>query len=250
VTETGGVLTLVGSSTDTWVFKVGNLGTGAFTGTGFSVVMTSEETCNNNVYWWTADAVTQTDSSIIGSFLSGAGITVTGGSLDGQALAKAGVTLTGTELSVCGSPGQPPFGFEGSVTGGGQIPVPNADSKGQATFGFNARGMQDGTGKGRLNYLNHETGLHVNGPVDKVAVVAVNPDGSAKTIRFSGTCGQMPACAFSVTVEDHGEPGRMDEFGIRVTGDVSEFRSQRVISKGNIKFHTSPATPSRGAAKR
>lgn len=238
VTETGGVLTLVGSSSDTWVFKAGTLGTGAFTATGFSVVMTSGESCSNNVYWWSAEAATQTDSAIIGSFLSGAGLTVTRGSLDGQALAKAGVTLTGTQLSVCGSPDQPPYGCDGKVTGGGQIPVPNADSEGRATFGFNARGNEDGTGRGHLNYVNHVTGLHVNGPVDKVKVIANNPDGSAKTVQFSGNCGQMPACAFSVTVEDHGEPGKADEFGIRVTGNVSEVRSQRVISRGNIKFHS------------
>jgi hypothetical protein len=40
-----------------------------------------------------------------------------------------------------------------------------------------------------------------------------------------------------VTVEDHGEPGTSDEFGITVTGDVSESQSQRVIIKGNIQFH-------------
>ena len=46
-----------------------------------------------------------------------------------------------------------------------------------------------------------------------------------------------PACSFSVTVEDNGEPGRNDQFGITVTGGLSEVRSQRVISRGNIQFH-------------
>ena len=44
VTETGGVLTLDGSSRDTWIFKIGTSGTGALTGTNFSVVMTGGET--------------------------------------------------------------------------------------------------------------------------------------------------------------------------------------------------------------
>jgi hypothetical protein len=235
-TETGGTLTLLGSSTDTWIFKIGTGGTGAFTGTNFSVVMSNGETCNNNVVWWTAEAATLTDSVFIGSILAGTSITATRSSLDGQALAKAAVTLTNTEVSVCGTsrtPPHPPI----KVTGGGQIPVPNPDSKGRATFGFNAQPNEDGTATGHFNYLNHVTGLHVNGPVTNVVVIAINPDGSPKTVLFSGTCdGSLPACSFSVTVEDHGEPGTSDQFGITVTG-LTEVRSQRVISKGNIQFH-------------
>jgi hypothetical protein len=100
VTETGGVLTLVGLPTDTWIFKIGASGTGALTGTNFSVNMPGGKLCNDNVFWLTADAATLTDSVFVGSILSGAEITVTRGRLDGQALAKGGVTLTGT--SVCG----------------------------------------------------------------------------------------------------------------------------------------------------
>jgi len=237
VAETGGVLTLVGSPGDTWIFKIGILGTGALTGTNFSVVMPGGETCNNNVFWWTAEAATLTDSVFIGSILAGQAITVTRGSLDGRALATAGVTVTNTEVSVCGGtafPPHPPI----KVTGGGQIPVPDPDSTGRATFGFNAQpDKKDGTAKGHFNYLNHVTGLHVNGPVTAIRVIAVYADGSPKTVLFSGICGNLPACSFSVTVEDHGEPGRSDQFGIRVTGGLTEVRSQRVIRNGNIQFH-------------
>jgi Ice-binding-like len=106
-TTTGGTLTLVGSSTDTWIFKIG----GALTGTGFTVVGQSSgcgvlpvvpwTTCNNNVYWWTAQAATLTDSVFIGSILAGTDITVTRGSLDGQVLATGAVTLTGATVSIC-----------------------------------------------------------------------------------------------------------------------------------------------------
>jgi hypothetical protein len=100
VTETGGVLTLVGSPADTWTFRIGTSGTGALTGTGFSVTMPGALLCNDNVFWQTADAATLTDSVMVGSIMAGTAITVTRGSLDGQALAKGAVTLTGT--SVCG----------------------------------------------------------------------------------------------------------------------------------------------------
>jgi hypothetical protein len=236
VTFTRTTLTLAGDSNDVWIFRIGTGGTGALTGTNFSVVMAGGgESCDNNVFWWTAEAATLTDSFFLGSILSGAAITVTDGSLDGQALAKAAVTLTDTDVSVCGST-PPPHGRI-KVTGGGQIPVPNPDSTRRATFGFNAKGNADGTASGHFNYLNHVTGLHVNGPVDGVAVIARNPDGSPKTVRFSGTCGNGPACSFSVTVEDHGEPGKSDQFGIAATGALSELRSQRIISRGNIQFH-------------
>jgi hypothetical protein len=100
-TETGGVLTLNGSPTDTWIFKIGTSGTGALTGTNFSVVMPGGDMCNNNVFWWTAEAATLTDSVFVGSILSGAAVTVTRGSLDGQAMAKAAVTTT-SKVSTCG----------------------------------------------------------------------------------------------------------------------------------------------------
>ena len=82
VSVTGGTLTLVGSATDTWIFRIGTRGTGALTGTNFTVVMSSGETCNDNVIWWTAEAATMTDSVFIGSILAGADITVTRGSVD------------------------------------------------------------------------------------------------------------------------------------------------------------------------
>ena len=100
VTETGGQLTLNGPADGIWIFKIGILGTGALTGTNFSVVMPGGAVCNNNVFWWTAEAATLTDSVFLGSILAGTSITVTRGSFDGQALAKVAVTLTGT--SVCG----------------------------------------------------------------------------------------------------------------------------------------------------
>ncbi|MDO8539629.1 MAG: ice-binding family protein [Opitutaceae bacterium] len=109
-TTTNGTLTLVGSSTDTWIFKIGTGGTGALTGTNFTVVGQSAcgrgvpwTTCNNNVFWWTAEAATLTDSTFIGSILAGTSITATRTSLAGQALAKVAVTLEGTHVSVCGN---------------------------------------------------------------------------------------------------------------------------------------------------
>jgi hypothetical protein len=94
------VLTLDGPSDGIWTFRVGTSGTGALTGTGFSVVMAGGgQACN--VTWWVADAATMTTSGFQGNLLAGAGITFTGGTLTGSASSKADVTTTGTAVVGC-----------------------------------------------------------------------------------------------------------------------------------------------------
>ena len=101
-TTTNGTLTLSGSSTDTWIFKIGTSGTGALTGTNFNVVMDGGGSpCN--VTWWVKEAATMTDSNFQGTILAGAAITVTGGTFSGDALAQAAVTLTGATITGCES---------------------------------------------------------------------------------------------------------------------------------------------------
>jgi hypothetical protein len=117
VTVTNSTLTLVGSATDTWIFRIGTLGTGALTGTNFTVVMTGGATCNNDVLWWSSQAATLTDSVFIGNILAGADITITRGSLAGQVLAggtgttslpTGAVTLTGAVVNFCPTNSPPP----------------------------------------------------------------------------------------------------------------------------------------------
>lgn len=117
VTVTNSTLTLVGSATDTWVFRIGTSGTGALTGTGFNVAVTGGATCDNSVFWWTAQAATLTDSVFIGNILAGADITITRGGLTGQVYAggtgttssrTGAVTLTGTKVDFCSGTPPPP----------------------------------------------------------------------------------------------------------------------------------------------
>ncbi|HEU4646737.1 MAG TPA: ice-binding family protein [Burkholderiales bacterium] len=104
-----GTLTLVGSSTDTWLFKIGTLAPGALTGTNFSVAMEGgAEACN--VTWWVDAAATMTDSEFKGTILAGAAITMTGTApgtpAEGRALAKAAVTLTDVAFLGCEAGGR------------------------------------------------------------------------------------------------------------------------------------------------
>ena len=238
-----GTLTLNGSGP--FIFKIGSTLTTASNSS--VVVIDGSQTCDgSNVFWAVGTSATLgTGTQFAGNILALISITLTtGANVSGSALALTGaVTMDTNNVSVCSGPGGtfPPAGAI-KVTGGGQIPVPDPNSAdptaggaGRASFGFNAKPNMQG---GHFNYVNHVTGLHVNGPVTDIRVIAITPDGSPKTVRFSGTCdGGGPACSFSVTVEDHGEPGRDDQLGIAVTGAVSEVRSQRIISRGNIQFH-------------
>lgn len=239
-----GTLNLVGGGP--WIFKIGSTLT---TASGSSVLVNGGQDCNGaNVFWQvTSSATLGTGTQFVGNILALISITLTtSANVSGSALAlTAAVTMDTNQISVCSSGGAPfPHGAI-KVTGGGQIPVPNPDNAapnatgtGRATFGFNAQPDKSGGAKGHFNYVNHVNDLHVNGEVTDIQVIAVYPDGSPKTVRFSGTwdCSSS-SCSFSVIVEDHDEPGTSDQFGITIIGDVTEVRSQRVISRGNIQFH-------------
>jgi hypothetical protein len=109
VTFTDSTLTLdgQGNANAVWIFKIGTGGTGALTGTNFSVIMAnSGDSCN--VYWWVAEASTMTTSAFQGTILAGAAVTITGiagtpttTTLNGDVLAKAAVTLTDVIVTGC-----------------------------------------------------------------------------------------------------------------------------------------------------
>lgn len=107
-----GTLTLNGPADGVWIFKIGTGGTGALTGTNFSVVMAggAEAAPCPNVYWWVSQGATLTTSTFRGTILAGADITVTGGTFKGNALAggagttsapTGAVTVTGSTITSC-----------------------------------------------------------------------------------------------------------------------------------------------------
>jgi hypothetical protein len=89
----GVILTLTGTASDVWVFKIGTSGLGALTGNSFQVVMGGTALACN-VYWRTAQAATMTDSNFIGTILAGSSISLTRGNYVGRALATTDVTVT------------------------------------------------------------------------------------------------------------------------------------------------------------
>jgi hypothetical protein len=182
-----------------------------------------------------SSAALGTSTKFSGNIMALTSITLTTkANICGRALARTGaVTMDTNKVFFMGT-------LTPQVTGNGQILVPKPNSTdpdatgtGSASFAF----IADPKGNGSfIDYLNYVTGLHIYGPVTNVEVIAINPDESPKTIRFSGIChSSLPPCSFSGTVEKHNEPGGTDEFGITVTGGLAEDRSQRT-SIGNIQF--------------
>jgi hypothetical protein len=261
------ILDAQGSCDSLFVFQTGSTLT---TSVSSSVEVINNPCATNcrggaNVFWQVGSSATiGTGSQFVGNIVANTSATLNfGASVAGSVFGLIGaVTLDTNNISACGvnipPPPPPPTATPTpnatptptptptptvtcgpKVTGGGQIPVPEPDSSnqlatgtGRATFGFNSqpeKGCTDGTAKGHFNYVNHVTGLHVDGTVLNSVLIAPN------TVQFSGECGA--GCSFTVTVQDNGEPGILDTFGLSVTGTKNEVRSLRVISRGNIQFH-------------
>ena len=264
-------LTLTGPGP--WIFKV----PGALTIAPAAAVVAPPvppNTCTgSSIFWQVGDAdpatpplpvTIGTGSAFKGTIIAQGAVALgSGASLDGRAFslgapgsaAGGTVSLAANAVAACSNGRALSTATPFKVTGGGGIDVPSdpavtdpgATGSGFANYGFNGQSAGSGAAAGHLNYLNHVSSpkLHVNGPVTGLAVVALNPDGTARTARLSGTCdGFLPACTFSVLTEDNGEPGRNDRFGITVVsaGQVVEARSLRVVRNGNIQFHTASLT--------
>jgi hypothetical protein len=99
-----GTLTLTGTSSDQWLFKIGHAGTpGALTGNSFDVVLAGNASACN-VTWWVRQASTMTTSNFLGNILAGAGISFTGNTYKGNAWAQEDVAVTGTAVTACDAP--------------------------------------------------------------------------------------------------------------------------------------------------
>lgn len=127
------------------------------------------------------------------------------------------------------------------VTGGGWYTWHES----AASFGINAGyRTEDGALKGHLNYVDHNTGMHVTGTtVDQYTAYA-----GADRI-FQGDANVNGEFTYLVKVIDNGEPGRGDLFRIAVSnGYCSDSRFQAggcaalaefdgVLEGGNIQIH-------------
>jgi hypothetical protein len=160
-----GTLTLDGPTNGTWLFTIGTGlgGTGALTGTNFSVVMANGgQPCN--VTWWVAQAATMTTSGFQGNILAGAAITITGGPINGNLWAGASgtgdVTTTGSVVTGCA-------GSTGNGNG-------NGDGKGNGDDNGHGSKCNQGVGNGAEG-CDPGNSNHHNGSNDENGGTPGNP---------------------------------------------------------------------------
>jgi hypothetical protein len=234
------VLDFQGGSKSSFVFQIGSTLTTASSST---VSLANWANCGRHcsVNWQVGSSATLgTSTTFSGNIMAKASITLTTHvSLCGRALAQTGAVTMDTDAVF----------FMGTLTpsasakarGNGQIAVPKPNSTepdaagtGTASFAFTA----DPTGKGTFfTYLNYVTGLRIYGLIDSVEVIATHPDGSPKTVRFSGAChNSLPQCSFSATVDKSDEPSGPDQFGVTITGRLAEARSLRFTGSGQVQI--------------
>jgi hypothetical protein len=143
----------------------------------------------------------------------------------------------------------------GKVTGGGQIQgdplfsalgallsapavMPSASGSTQATFGFVATCC---AARGNLEYQDHSMGVDIKATsIDHLAIgdgscgpnTHATFDGMANVTRATGTTTEP----FTAQVDDCGEPGTADRFGIKTT---SYSNGPTTLLGGNIQIHKS-----------
>jgi Beta-propeller repeat len=119
----------------------------------------------------------------------------------------------------------PPPSSVGKVSGGGAIDV----SGGIATFGFVVqRDSADGSIKGKLDYVNHQSGTKLQATAYTTFTISNN------TASIGGNCTNNDGpCTFMVNVADNGEPGTNDVFSISVSGGPTEGGTLR---SGNVQI--------------
>ena len=87
-------------------------------------------------------------------------------------------------------------------------------------------------GSGHLNYLNHDTGAHLDCTVSTVTITPPTAD-------FSGTCSaNSTASSFKAHVEDRGTPGKNgDVFRITYPNSMTGLMDGGTLISGNIVIH-------------
>ncbi len=94
--------------------------------------------------------------------------------------------------------------------------------------------MRGGDAKGHFNYVNHCTGVHVNGPV--TAILLVDPVTRTMTFEVQDDAD----CTAIVTWRDGGEPGTNDTIDVKFSGadcPPDQTTTAVPLARGNIQWH-------------
>jgi hypothetical protein len=155
---------------------------------------------------------------------------------------------SGPGAAVCEDLGCLTLNTPGQATGGGQVAGELAElailrgtsAGGRANFGFNAQfGSGDPAPSGHLTFIDHDLKKNVKSTSIESFLVA----GAMAMFSGRATVNQTPGVAFSVEVEDLGEPGRADTFRITLSDG---YMASGVLLHGNIQVREGEPPPDDG----
>jgi hypothetical protein len=114
------------------------------------------------------------------------------------------------------------------TTGGGWVLIPNGTASGsaglpesgdKANFGI-VGGCKNGGFYGHANYVDHNNGLHVNGPVTAYLDPCIDVGGCGQRPGYRDLCGPAKSdlgdVFFRIRTRDNGKPEGNDRFGIKL----------------------------------
>jgi len=234
-------LTLNGSATDVWIFKVaGTLDIAS----GKNIILTGGA-LPQNITWQVSGAVTLgTTSHFEGVILAMTNIAMqTGASINGRLLAQTFVSLDHNIVTVSGSSTSgggtgTPNPCRDFVTGGGWIKL-NSDSlshknckydkSDKASFGVSA-GLKNSKYWGQLSFNDHK-GLKVKSiSVTKYIVI----DANTRQMEGLALVNGKDSLAYTVVVVDGKIKGVNDSFSLRLAND---YNVSGAVAGGNIQIH-------------
>ncbi len=134
----------------------------------------------------------------------------------------------------------PSLGF---ATGGGRIINPNTGNP--ANFAFNAKYQKRGSPQGSILYVEHKpdgtVAMAKSNSLTSVSIVKLSPTSWGATILanhvvFNG----VGNYALQITAIDNGEPGKTDQFGLKLTNpnkstNATYTFSPQTLIGGNIQ---------------
>jgi hypothetical protein len=138
-----------------------------------------------------------------------------------------GVLSTATSSAV--------VGHTGKITGGGDIGTGRS-------FGFVAQTNDNGSFKGNLDY--QDSANHIKLKSASITFVSIQQDNVHALFTGTATVNGVSGYTFTVTVEDHGEPGiGHDRFRIQFSGPTSYDSNTLaanggLLTAGNIQVHS------------
>jgi hypothetical protein len=133
---------------------------------------------------------------------------------------------------------------EGKMTGGGQIQPNRTNKNDKRSFGANAQGQalaapgSPGGPKGHFNYVNHGTGVKIEGPVTFIYEAVPTETGGRMKFEVTTSAG----CKYNVTMTDNAEPGSKSPYDNLKLEYVSgscpvENTGDQQLTAGNNQWH-------------